>query len=426
MALHAGAQVPNPASRRAGPGRSPTDERRAPGPPAWPRRHRARRTGARPLTRAGVARSSAMQHGAVAAPARRVVHADLAHPVRRQMRVEVPGGDLGAPPARSPKRSTPGAACPGRPRSRSSARRPGTTTSSAHASATQRSWSRLPRCCVEQVGWSTAEPVRRAIVSRGSSSSAAQATESMTVSRSCNLRLAGLRYGTTSWPRPSVQDEASTTSGSSPPSVQRQAASTIRLAMSALPDVVPLGVPDRSRSTSPPHRPGIHTGRPARARDDHHGLRQRRPVVACRPAEDPVHTRRVVDGRRTRTVRWRAAASRAAPGNLRQPLGYEIGAYGLTCRTRQRLQRRSPRRGSSRVRSLSAAATASRADLSTAAKCRAARAAVRSSRGGVPPVPEVLHHRAGVDADRAGQRAGRVARAGVDRVVAVGVQQARR
>lgn len=103
----------------------------------------------------------------------------------------------------------------------------------------------------------------RRISSRGSSSSAAQTTESTSVSPVCSAALSGVRYGTTSLPSPRVHEDASTTSGSLPPAVHPQAASTMRLAMTTLPRRYPLEC-QRVAQQVPATSDGIHTGRPAR------------------------------------------------------------------------------------------------------------------------------------------------------------------
>lgn len=117
---------------------------------------------------------------------------------------------------------------------------------------------------MEQVGWSTAEPTVQCTVRWGSSSSAAHTSESTTDSPACNSRLSGVRYGTASRAMPRVQNEASTTSGSRPPAVQPQAASTIRLAMTALPASYPLECQIVAHHV-PGTSSGIQTGRPARS-----------------------------------------------------------------------------------------------------------------------------------------------------------------
>ena len=199
-----------------------------------------------------------------------------------------------------------------------------------------------------------------------------------------------------------------------PPAVQPQAASTMRLAITALPALVALGVPDRGAAgpghvRRDPHRPA----RPPRHRD--HRLGQRRPLVPGGLAEDAVHARRVVDRGRARASRVAGSGGPPRPGICGSHSGTRSGRTALRAARVSDAGSRSPIR--------SAAATASRAAFSTALKLPGGLRGRPLLARRVPPVPEVLHQRAGVDAHRAGELAGRVAGAGVHRVIAVRVQQ---
>lgn len=177
--------------------------------------------------------------------------------------------------------------------------------------------------------------------------------------------------------------------------------------------VVPLGVPDR-RAAGPRDVLGDPHRLPGPLGEGHDGLGERRPAEIGRSAEDPVDARRVVDRGRA-LARGAREPTGGGAGNLRQPLGHQVRAHRLAGEAGDRLQQpvtdpvrgahREPGRGLDRLEVLGG----QRGDPLLAR--------------GVPPVAEVLHQRARVDADRTGQLAGGVARAGVHRVVPVRVQQ---
>ena len=252
------------------------------------------------------------------------------------------------------------------PRSPAKAQQPassGTTTSSAHASATAAAVPRRPGAASSR--WGGARPSRPCAGPSRCGSSSSAAHDERVDDRQLARAARGCRRSGTAPPRaamPSVQEEASTTSGSRPPAVQPQAASTIRLAITALPASYPLECQIVAQQV-PATSSGIHTGLPGPGRDGHHGLRQGGPVPAVGTAEDPVDAGRVVDGGRARPVGGGQPPRRGA-GDLRQPLGHEVGAYGLAGGPRHGLQQ--PVAAPRRRAILSAAATASRAEASTA------------------------------------------------------------
>ena len=123
----------------------------------------------------------------------------------------------------------------------------------------------------------------------------------------------------------SAHELASTTTGSAPPSLQRQSASTIWLAMKR---VRPPGSPSSSRAVAqqrPPTSSGIQTGSPARAETATSAsgrLSARAPAPAR--AEDPVDAGGEVDGLGAR------------PRGQRQPRGRRRAACSPATRARAR------------------------------------------------------------------------------------------
>ncbi len=148
----------------------------------------------------GAGRPLQFQQHRVVGAARRVLHADLAHAVRRQVRVEGPGRDLrGLPRAVA---ASVNSRCSS-PRSPAKAQQPalsGTTTSSARRPAPARSAGPPPRAAGPRRWCTTADRTRRRTVSSGSSRSAAHTVASSTVSSPCSCRLRSLRYGAASRP----------------------------------------------------------------------------------------------------------------------------------------------------------------------------------------------------------------------------------
>ena len=263
--------------------RSPPAGWGRPGSPS-PRRTEAGVRGSQPKRRVasrGLARQPLeQQHERLERAAGLLLQADLAGAVastgRRRAR---------APRARPPRRAGPTPAARGgagrdRPPSRSSRRRSGTTTSSASSRGDRLELRRHgPGGRPSTSGARRPTADRSPISSAGSSRSCAHAIESSTSNALEALALARRALRATSSIRPCAQELASMTTGSSPPSLQRQSdvgdAARHQLVARA-------GSPSSStasRSSVPPRRPGSTAGGP-RGGDLHQRLGQRR----ARPA----------------------------------------------------------------------------------------------------------------------------------------------
>lgn len=343
-------------------------------------------------------------HGVVAA-ARRVIHAHLAHPVRRQMRVEATGGHLGrllaggrlgeflvehAPVARE------GTA-------------PRVVRDDDLVGARLGDGPQL--CHIAQVFHGTCRmkdrrtdrpvhrQVRQQLVRRPHDR--VDDLELLVQLPVVVRQIGDDLMGDAERARRGVDDERQSAAGGPAPG---RLDDPVRHDGVAL--VVALRVPDRGAAC--PRDIVRNPDRPPRARGDgDHGLREGH---VPRGAEDAVDAGRVVDrgGPHARGARQLPGGG---SGDLGQPLRYEVGADGLAGGLGHGGQEpvadlAGGRHGEPRRR------------LHDLEVLRRERGHLLLARG-VPRVPELLHEGARVDADRARQLAGRVARARVHRVVPV-------
>ena len=212
---------------------------------------------------------------------------------------------------------------------------------------------------------------------RGSSRSCAQAIESRISSLRVALGVASLeQLGAVSSASPRVQELASMTTGSSPPSLQRHSASTVWLAIAPWPCRVALRASTGSRSSGRRRRPGsTAAARPAPRPRPAPRAGSAPAAAAARAAEDPVDAGGQVDGGGALARAVAGSSAGAGVRHRRRPLRHQLAAErraappGLAPRIGARADRR--RRPAGR--------RARRARPSPSG--RPARSATRSARG---------------------------------------------
>ncbi len=263
---------------------------------------------------------------------------------------------------------------------------------------------------VAQVGWTAALATFSPTSRFGSRRSCAQATESRTSSWASRSAFSSLSTPSPGSVTPWVQEAASITIGSAPSPLHSQSRSTISFALWrwASPNPFELhGSPQQLPATSS----GIQTGSPARAETCH----QRLDRV---PAEDAIRAARHVDGR-PRFEQEGVPLSRHSPllsgeGHPLLPIpllsggGHPLLPTGGPRQTTPTLGPAHQRPTHTQRQSRSSL------DRSPALRRRQRRAFGPRR---VPLLAQLLDQLAGVDPDRAGELAGAVGGAGVERVV---------
>ena len=247
------------------------------------------------------------------------LHADLAGPVGADVGVERRGRDLGRLGGGRRRGQLRVQEARGRRRSRSRSPTSGTTTSSASAAASRASASSRPRWRRRAGRVDDGGPDPLLDRSPGSRCSEAQATESrISIARDAARRSPRSARRRSRAGR-GCRSVASITTGSRPPSVQRQSASTV---WSRHPrGAVAVALRAHGVAAAVPGDVGRDPDRlagPQRDGDERLGQRQRR-ADAVRPmprvaAEDPVDARRQVDGRRAVAGRRRHRRRRRGGG----------------------------------------------------------------------------------------------------------------
>ena len=222
---------------------------------------------------------------------------------------------------------------------------------------------------------------------------------------------------------PWVHEVASTTTGSSPSPVQRHRRSTVSFAMRACAAAIALRAPGRRRSSVPATSAGIQTGMPGAVRDRDQRRGQAGPPARSPrgAAEDPVDAGRQVDGGGAA----RAVARQRRRGRRSASASTQAGTSSVPTRGSRRARDRAAGRAVHRRTASPRAASAARERaLDAGPSGSAPRSAARSAaRGPCCGGAQLLDELAGVDPERAGERAAAVGRAGLEAVVVVLLEQ---